>query len=114
VAAAKNVLGGFEHEVLLAMLHLGKDAYTAAIVLELEQRIGRDVAAAAVYMALRRLEENGLVDSVLRESEGRGGRRERRHFEVKSEALDLLRESKWRLMQLWDGLPALGASEERR
>lgn len=101
---AKEVLGEFEHHVLLAALRLADGAYSAAIVLELEERTGREVAPAAVYIALRRLEENGLVRSAMRESEGRGGRRERRHFEVTEEGLEMLRESRRRFERLWEGL----------
>lgn len=102
--SAKAVLGEFEHHVLLAALRLADGAYSASIVLELEERIGREVAPAAVYIALRRLEDNALVRSEMRESDGRGGHRERRHFEVTEEGLEMLRESRRRFERLWEGL----------
>jgi DNA-binding PadR family transcriptional regulator len=100
----KDLLGDFEHQVLLAALRLGHQAYSAEIVLELERRVERQVAPAAVYIALRRLEENGLVESALRLAEGRGGSRERRYFRVTPEGLALLRLVRERLHRLWDGL----------
>ena len=39
-----EVLGGFEHKVLLAMMRLGSRAYSVPIVRELEQQTGRPVA----------------------------------------------------------------------
>ncbi len=107
----KELLGEFEHQVLLSALRLGDVAFTSSIVLELERRIERQVAAAAVYIALRRLEENGLVRSELREGDSRAGRRERRHFAVTREGLHLLRQSRSRFLRLWDGLELVLAEE---
>ena len=56
-----EVLGGFEHSVLLAMMRLDSSAYSVPIVLELEKQTGRSVAPAAVYVTLRRLEKKGLL-----------------------------------------------------
>lgn len=102
----KDVLGEFEHHVMLTALRLGKGAYTTAIVLELEARTGREVAPAAVYIALRRLEEHGLVHSEYGVDEDTD-RRTRRYFTVTRSGLRLLRESKRRFVQLWDGLGPL-------
>ncbi|MGH7503380.1 MAG: PadR family transcriptional regulator [Longimicrobiales bacterium] len=100
---AKDVLGEFEHHVLLAALRLKKGAYTTAIVVELEDRTGREVAPAAVYIALRRLEEHGLVTSQYRVG-AEDDRRERRYFAVTRAGVSMLRESKRRLARLWEGL----------
>ena len=98
----KSVLGEFEHHVLLTALRLEDGAYTANIVVELEARTGREVAAAAVYIALRRLEKNGLVRSRLRRGEPEG--RERRYFRVTADGVAMAREARRRLEALWDGL----------
>ena len=73
----KDILGEFEHHVLLAAVRLEGEAYSAAIVQELERRTGRDVSPAAVYIALRRLEDSGFATSELRT--GEDGSRERRY-----------------------------------
>lgn len=100
----KRTLGELEHQVLLTVLRLGNDAYCAEVVVELDERTGRSVAAAAVYIALRRLEESGLVESSKRVSEGRGGERERRWFAVTAAGVELLRDSRRQMLELWDGL----------
>ena len=70
-----EVLGGFEHTVLLAIMRLDSSAYSVPIVLELEKRTGRSVAPAAVYVTLRRLEKKGLLtSSMIPAEEGQGGR----------------------------------------
>lgn len=103
----KGVLGEFEHQVLLAVLHCGGAAYSVPIVLELETRTGREVAPAAVYIALRRLEEKLLAESELRPPEEGG--RSRRYFAVTPAGLEQLRESRRRFVSLWEGLdPVLG------
>ena len=99
---SKDVLGEFEHQVLLAVLRRKEAAYSVPIVLELEERTGREIAAAAVYIALRRLEEKGFATSELR-SPGDGGR-SRRYFTVTEAGIGQLRESKRRFVSLWEGL----------
>ena len=108
---AKEGLGDLEHQVLLAALRLEANAYSAAIVEELEARTGRDVAPAAVYIALRRLEDGGFVRSCVKERESRGVTRERRYFDVTARGLTLLRTARSRYLSLWEGLePMLGGS----
>ena len=109
---AKDLLGEFEHQVLLAVLRLGEDTYSVPIVLELEDRTGREVAPAAVYIALRRLEEKGLAESEMRSAPEGETSRSRRYFGVTKSGIGLLRESRRRLTSLWEGLdPVLETSE---
>lgn len=103
----RPALGEFEHHVLLAVLRLGNDAFTAPIVEELERRTGRSVAPAAVYIALRRLEKRGLVQSALRTDDSAGATRERRFVAVTDAGVSQLREARSDLRRLWDGLEVL-------
>jgi DNA-binding PadR family transcriptional regulator len=105
--SGKDVLGEFEHHVLLALLRIGPEAYTAAILSEIEDRTGREVSAAAVYIALRRLEKNGLVESELRSGRVPGQRHERRYFAVTGAGLAMVREARRRLTRLWEDLDAV-------
>ena len=100
----KSSLGEFEHHVVLAALRLGADAYTTSILTELEERTGREVSAAAVYIALRRLEQAGLVTSRLKEGTELGERRQRRYVQVTPAGIALTRDARRRLLSLWDGL----------
>jgi DNA-binding PadR family transcriptional regulator len=101
---AKDTLGEFEHQVLLAVLRLGGEAYSVPLVLELEERTGRDVAQAAVFIALRRLEARGLLTSRLDDrAVGETGRL-RRYFKLTPEALRRLKETRRALTRLWEGL----------
>ncbi len=102
-----EVLGGFEHRVLLAMMRLGSSSYSVPIVRELESRTGRSVSPSAVYVTLRRLERRGLLTSrMVPVASGEGGR-PRRVFDVSPEAIEVLREARRDFDRLWAGVDAL-------
>lgn len=104
----RDSLGEFEQLVLLACLQLGDDAYTVSIVDEIARRTGRDPSHSAVYVALRRLEEKGLVRSELGDSTPERGGRPKRFFHAEPEALPALREARDTLLSMWEGLEAAG------
>ena len=99
-----RTLGELEQLVLLACLQLGPDAYTVSVVDELSRRAGRDVSHATVYVALRRLEEKGLVASSLGEPTPERRGRPKRHFRVLPHAVPLLEDARDALLRMWDGL----------
>ncbi|MEE9577904.1 MAG: PadR family transcriptional regulator [Gemmatimonadota bacterium] len=101
---ARESLGEFEQRVLLAMLHLGGATYSAPIVLELEARSDRKVAPASVYIALRRMEKRGFLESVLEQPERQIGGRGKRVFTIMPAAVEKLRASRRELERLWEGL----------
>jgi PadR family transcriptional regulator, regulatory protein PadR len=107
----KELLGEFEHQVLLALLRQGADGYSVPIVLELEERTGREVSAAAVHIALRRLEDKGLAHSELRRASAAEGGRERRYYTLTAEGRERLREARRVFLRLWEGLEP-GLEEE--
>ncbi len=102
-----QVLGGFEHRVLLVLMRLGGSGYAVPVVRELERLENRTVAPAAVYVTLRRLERRGLLTSSM-EPPGPGeGGRERRVFRVEPSTVEVLRAARADLARLWKGLEAL-------
>ena len=56
-------LGEFEQTVLLAIVHVGAEAYGVTVRQEIERRTGRDVSIGALYTAFDRLERKGYVRS---------------------------------------------------
>jgi len=64
-------------------------------------RSGRDVSRATVYVALKRLEQKGLVTSRLGESTPERGGRAKRFFKLKPSGLKALRESREMFLGLW-------------
>ena len=102
-------LGEFEQLVLLAIVQLRGEIYGVPIVDEIERRTGRTVARAAVYVTLRRLEKKRLISSWMSEPMQERGGKFRRFVQIEPEGLQLLRESRRTMDQMWGGLdPALG------
>jgi PadR family transcriptional regulator PadR len=97
---SKSSLGEFEKLVMLAVLHLGREAYGATVIRELEERTKRTVSAGAVYVALRRLEKKELVTSRLGEPSPKRGGRSKRFFSVNREGVEALR----RVQQDWTAM----------
>lgn len=104
----RDSLGEFEQLVLLGCLRLGEGAYTVAIIDELEARTGRKVSHASVYVALKRLEDKGLVVSELGGATAQRGGRSKRYFRTMPAALPRLRESRDALIRMWEGVEPIG------
>lgn len=104
----RTSLGELEHLILLAILRLGPDAYGAGVIAEIEERTGRDVSHAAVYIALQRLEAKDWVASTTAEGTTERGGRAKSTFEVTRLGRERLRDSASALFTMWEGLdPAL-------
>lgn len=102
----RDRLGEFEHRLLLTILRLGGEAYSVPLVLELEERTGREVSQSSVFIVLQRLEKKGLLASRLDDSTRPETGRVRRYFALTPVALERLRESRRDLLSLWDGIGA--------
>lgn len=99
-----SLLGAFEELVLLAVVHLGADAYGMRVRREVEARTGREVNIGAVYSTLNRLEAKDYVtsdDSL--GSEGRGGR-PRRTFSLRPAGAEALRAARHAARAMWEGV----------
>lgn len=100
----QEVLGGFEHQVLLTVARLDGATYSVPIVLELQERAGREVAAATVFVTLRRLERRGYLSSSLADPEPGQVGRPRRVFRIQPAGLEALREAGDVLRRLSEGV----------
>jgi PadR family transcriptional regulator, regulatory protein PadR len=101
---SNHSLGEFEQLVLLAIVHIGEDAYGIPIVDEIQRRTGREVARAAVYVTLRRLEEKGFISSWIGEPTAERGGKGRRYVKIERSGLRALRDSRKVAEQMWRGL----------
>jgi PadR family transcriptional regulator, regulatory protein PadR len=103
----RSYLGELELLVLLALVHLGDQAYGVPIARELEKYRGNNVALGSIYAALERLEEKRLVISALGDPTPERGGRAKRYFRVTKEGLRELHETRRVLSELWQKLPRL-------
>ena len=101
---ATQTLQHFELHVLVAMLRGGGETYSVPLVLALEERTGRPVAQAAVFITLQRLERKGLVTSRLDEPDtGRA----RRYFTVTPQGVEAVEAHHAEHARLWQGFGRL-------
>ena len=104
----RESLGEFEQLVLLAILQLAsageEDVYGVPIVDEIEQRTGRQVSRVAVYIALRRLEQKGLVRTWMGDPTAERGGKARRCVKATRTGLQALHDSRRAMDQMWRGL----------
>jgi DNA-binding PadR family transcriptional regulator len=96
-------LGEFEQLILFSLLHLGDDAYGVAIRESIEERTSRTVSSGAIYTALGRLEERGMVSSRLdKPTDGPG--RPRRYYDLEPAGARSLMESYETMQSMAGGL----------
>lgn len=91
-------LGEFQQILLFSVLRLGDEAYGRRIRALIEERTGREVSPGAIYTALDRLEEQGIVSSYLGDATPRRGGRRPRHYRLEPAGRKAL-SSAWRDMR---------------
>jgi len=97
-------LGAFEQAVLLAIVRLGDDAYGRAILVEVRNRLERDVAAGAVHATLNRLERKRIVASRLGAGTPVRDGRSRRFYRLQPKGMRAVNDARAALDNLWHGL----------
>jgi PadR family transcriptional regulator, regulatory protein PadR len=102
---SRSYLGEFELMLLLAVIHLGDQAYGVPISRELESHRERGVSVGSVYAALERLEAKGLVTSSLGDPTPERGGKAKRYFRITKEGLRQVRETRRVLTRLWQAIP---------
>jgi DNA-binding PadR family transcriptional regulator len=105
--ADRSYLGELELMLLLAVIHLGDDAYGVPIARELESLRGREVSVGSVYASLERLEGKGLVVSSLGEPTPERGGKAKRYFRITREGMHQVQETRRVLTRMWQALPDL-------
>ena len=105
-----DVLGVFEQAVLVAVVRQRGEGYGRTILKDVQDRLGRTVAASAAYATLDRLEAKGLVSSRDGESTPARGGRAKRHFTISAAGVRALAAAKIATDNIWRGftLPQKG------
>jgi len=99
-----GLLGSFEEQVLLAVLHAGDEPYGMTIRREIEARTGRSVTIGAVYATLDRLEDKGLLDSWTGDPDDSRSGRARRYFRLEPAGEEALARSREVHSSMWEGI----------
>jgi PadR family transcriptional regulator, regulatory protein PadR len=103
----RRYLGELELILLLAVIHLGEDAYGVLVSRELEKHRGREVAVGSIYAALERLEIKGLIASSLGDATPERGGKAKRYFRITNAGLRQVYETRRVLTELWQTIPNL-------
>ncbi len=93
-------LGPFEHLLLLALAHLGEDAYTVSIRTFLEDATRRSVSPGAIYTALTRLERRGFVRSRFGEPTPERGGKRKKYYRLEPRGAAAVRDAQQQLARL--------------
>ena len=99
-----SALGEFEQLVLFAVLRLDEDASGVAIHDEILARTAREVSPGAIYTTLGRLEERGLVRSIVIGAATARVGRPRKHYELRPAGAKALRDAYDQIQALAEGL----------
>ena len=94
-------LGDLEELLLLAVRRLGGDAHGGRIREELASLAGRTVSISTVYVTLMRLEEKGYARSWKGEPSTERGGKAKRHYEVRPEGLQVLKDVRDVRERMW-------------
>jgi DNA-binding PadR family transcriptional regulator len=104
-------IGELELAALLTVARLGVDAYGASIRRDLSERSRRDHSVGAIYTTLQRLEDKGLITSMMSEPTAVRGGRARRCYRVTGAGERALHRERDVRTALWKGVPVrLGAT----
>lgn len=101
---ARDTLAELEFLLLLSILQVGDEAYAVPIAEEIQRRVGRSVARAAIYVTLQRLEERGLVSSWFGDPLPERGGKARRYYRVEPEGRAMVRDTRDAFRSMWEGL----------
>jgi PadR family transcriptional regulator, regulatory protein PadR len=101
----RKLLGSLELVVLLAVIHLGDDAYGVPVTREVVRASRRRWPVASVYAALDRLQAKGLVASEKGEPTPERGGRAKRYFRVTAKGLRVVRDTQRTLAVFWQFAP---------
>ena len=104
---SRRFLTDFELIILLAILRVGEDAYGVPIAREIEATGRRTVLLSAVYAALERLQDMGLVSSTIGDPTPERGGKAKRFFRVTAKGLKAVKETQRALVAMWTNVPAL-------
>lgn len=99
-------LSDLERTLLLVLLHNGGSGYGAQLRAALAERTGRRLSPGALYTALARMENKGLLRSWVGEPTPERGGRRKRHYAVEAAGETALRRHLDELRSLTADLPS--------
>lgn len=90
-----------EEIILLAIAHLGRDAYGVTIRRQVEETVGKSYSVGAIYVPLDRLTQRGLLESSVGAPTPERGGRGKRYYHLTAKGLQALRDTKQLHDDMW-------------
>src|SRR5438128_2076218 len=87
----RDLLGGFEYQIMSVLLRRPRDSYGATIQERIEELTGRNISVGALYTTLDRLETKGLVSSWWGEPTPERGGRRKRYYRIEASGAEAVR-----------------------
>jgi PadR family transcriptional regulator PadR len=97
-------LAEFELYVMLAITHLGNEAYGAAIRRVIEERTGRPISIGGLYATLARLEDKDLLSFRVSDPQPIRGGRAKKHYKLTRRGQTALSHSTAMLSRMMQGI----------
>lgn len=97
-------LGELEQVLLLALAHLGDEAYGTSIARLIAERTGRELSPGGIYTALDRFERRGFVSSRWGDPTPERGGKRKRHYRLQPAGAAALGEAQRTLAAMARGL----------
>jgi PadR family transcriptional regulator, regulatory protein PadR len=105
---AQDTLGSLEFQLLATLLEQPRDAYGVTIMQRVEERTGRSRSLAAIYAALDRLQQKGMVSSWWGEPTAERGGRRKRYYKIEASGAEAVRRARL-AVQPFGGMAPIGA-----
>ena len=100
-------IGEFDEIVLLIVAILNGEAYSIAIIDEIQERLNRKTSLGAIQTVLKRLEGKRLLKSQFGEAtRARGGKR-KRLYEITPDGQQILEQTRTQRNSLWAAIPSV-------
>jgi PadR family transcriptional regulator PadR len=90
-----------EEIILLAITHLGHDAYGVTIRHQVEEMVGKSYSVGAIYVPLDRLSQRGFLESSIGAPTPERGGRSKRYYHLTAKGLQALRDIKQLHDDIW-------------
>ena len=103
----KEFLNDFEEVTLILVATLGENAYGAAINIEIEKWLERNVTLSFLHVTLYKLEDKGYVKSSVGGATKERGGRSKRIYSITNSGLSILKAMKEKRTELWNLVPQL-------
>jgi len=103
-----------DETLLVAVLCLGEDAYSATIRDEVASRAGKSVTVGSLWVSLDHLVDGGYLRKAPRRAAGSRGGRPRVYYRLTPKGIRALKRAREEHTRLWDGVPDPDAYRARR